>query len=243
MSSLYGTTQAYNVMADTYIGLAPTCNDKLWGTDINYCDMVKWGIYDGQEDAPYVRELYLRQRNGCHGSLCKAKTNVHYDMQKSSSPTTVWSLIATHPQLTKWKKICEKAGWDAYLQEQNEITQVTAFCPTNDAISDEWMFYLTTLPNLSLRPLTMAHTLPFTFEQESARGRKLRLYTSLETFSVYIDGTGETSATFNFYIPKDTMLNFQYPTPLDRINIVQGYYLNNGAAYIIDGVFKPTNVI
>jgi len=256
MTSLFGTTQAFQGLAGTYLYLAPNCGDKVFGTDINYCSLTNWGIYDGQEKDAAVLNLYKKQRNSCMDGMCDPTSKFTQSQKEdydratstitpngSTTKTTVWSLIQSHPRLSKWKKIVEKTGYDKYINELNGITYVTMFAPVNESIPDEWMSNLQNVTGNSIRPLAQAHTLPFQLDQKQAYGKKLRLYTSLETYSVYLDGTGEVRDTLNFYIPPEDILNLRYPQPLSRINILQGYYSNNGALYLIDGMFSPNVVV
>ena len=256
MSSLQGTTQAYQPMASTYIALAPSCGDKIFGTNIDYCDLVNWGIYDGQENDPRVLRKYLKDVHGEQTQLFQAgkqairqsnqqNTPTSYNTSPASQSTTVWSVLESLPNVNMMKKILAKSKWMDYITNANPLYKITLFVPTDQA------FQSTSLAHIpyenwnanDLRLIGQAHTLPFAFEQNSAYNRKLRLYTSLDAFSVYLDGTGEVSDQLNFYIPPNEMLAFQYPQPLKRINILQGFYTNNGALYIIDGVFQPQVII
>ena len=239
-------------MASTYIALAPECGDKLFGTNINYCELTKWGIYDGQENDPQVLKKYLQDKDKAEKSLFTlgmeaAQTNspTTYSLSASNQSSSVWSLLQTFPNLSKFASIVRRSGWDSYLDSANDIYKVTVFAPSNQAFtSDGWQnIDLSNWNTNNLRTIAQAHTLPFGFEQESAYNRKLRLYTSLDAFSVYLDGTAEVSNKLNFYIPPDKMLNLRYPKPLKRINILQGYYTNNGALYVIDGVFEPEVIV
>ncbi len=241
MSGLYGTTQAYQPISSYYLNLAPSCDDNIFGTNINYCKLVNWGIYDGQEKDPFVLNLYTKDKSSCNASICKEENidNNNEDIEQM----TIWSLLQSLPQCKKWSKIIKRSGFYDYINQTNQNFKTTMFVPIDNAIPEEWMMYLNNVNNNSLRPLCLAHTLPFAFEQSSAYGRKLRLYTSLDTFSVYIDGTGEVLNELNFYIPPTEMLLFQYPQPLKRIKIIQGYYTTNGAMYLIDGIFSPSVVI
>ena len=255
---MQGTTQAYQPMSDTYIALTPSCGDKLFaavgGTPIDYCDLVSWGIYDGQERDPRIVSKYVTQQSNLMNNVnianqlawqTQAPTN--YSLSPSVQTTSVWSLMNSLPQLSQFARMMKRAGWDQYLQNANELSKITIFAPNNGAInSTSSPFSYTPFeqwnPN-QLRVLCQAHTLPFVFEQSSATNRKLRLYTTLDSFSVYIDGTGEVSKQLNFYIPPSQMLLYRYPQPLKRINVIQGYYTNNGALYEIDGIFEPQVVV
>ena len=252
MSGLYGTTQAYNPIAGTYLALAPNCGDKLFGTNIDYCNLVKWGIYDGQENDPEVLKQYLKQRDSQYESLFqqgvaaeKTTSPTSYSMAPSNRETTVWSLLSSMPQFSTFKKIIEKSDWFQYINQANDLYKITLFVPNNKAFEKNgWQnLNLDSWNKNNLRAIAQGHTLPFAFQQDSAYNRKLRLYTALETFSVYIDGTGEVSPKLNFYVPPDKMLNLRYPNPLKRINVLQGYYTNNGALYEIDGVFEPEVIV
>ena len=252
--SLQGTTQAYQPMASTYIALAPSCGDKIFGTNVNYCDLAQWGIYDGQEYDPKVLGMYMSQKKAYQNSvlgqdkLASQTTDpVSYSTAPSNQSTTVWSLLSSLPQLSTFKKILERSGWKDYINHANPLYKVTVFAPSNQSFKDTAIEH-TPLENWnrnSLRLIGQAHTLPFAFEQSSAYGRKLRLYTTLDAFSVFLDGTGEITSGLSFYSqqPEPELLNQRYPLPYKRINVVQGYYTNNGALYEIDGVFEPQVVL
>jgi len=248
MSSMQGTTQAYQPLADTYIALAPSCGDKIFGTDINYCNLVSWGIYDGQENDPRVLQSYLKQQNNLNKSVFAAdqqawdtKSPTSYSNSASNQDTTVWSLMKSLPQLSTMARICERSGWKDYIDRANPLAKITVFAPNNQAFQTTQFAHVPyeQWNKNDLRLVGQAHTLPFAFQQSDAIDRKLRLYTSLDSFSVFIDGTGEVSDKLNFYIPPTHMLSYRYPNPLKRINVVQGYYTQNGALYEIDGVFQP----
>jgi hypothetical protein len=261
MTSLYGTTQAYNGLANTYLYLAPSCDDKLFGTNINYCSLSQWGIYDGQEADPKVLNMYKAQTQACNNGLCStALGDMLKDQQEkdaftksmstitlngSTQKSTVYSLLQRNPKLSKWRKIVERAGFVPYINSMNGNYRVTMFAPTDDQIPDEWMVKLPYMAPNTLRPLCLAHTLPFFFDQRDATGRKLKLYTSLTnpTYAVYIDGTGEVRNTLNFYVPPEEMLHVSYPQPMERIDLLQGWYGNNGALYEIGGMFSPSVVV
>ena len=254
MASLQGTTQAYQALAGTYLNLAPSCGDKLFGSNIDYCDLVTWGIYDGQENDPKVLKSYLNQTNSKIKSVWQTGEDaikdaygepVSYSLSPANTKTTVYGLLSQLPQLSTMKKVIERSGWDSYLNSANDIYKVTLFAPNNQAFENS-IYAQMPFENWNknnLRVLGQAHTLPFTFEQGQAIDRKLRLYTALNGFSVYIDGTGEVSNKLNFYIPPDKMLNLRYPNPMKRINVVQAYYTNNGALYEIDGIFDPEVIL
>ncbi len=248
MTSLFGTIQAYQPLASTYLALAPECGDKIFGSDINYCNLVKWGIYDGQEYDPKVLQAYKQQQKQSKDSILffgseamDTYAPTSYSTSPSNQSTTVMSVLNQLPNVKTMQRVLRESGWENYLNQANDLAKVTLFVPTDEAFfnstymfvpNDKWS------PN-NLRALGQAHTLPFAFDQSAANDRKLRLYTSLPSYSLYLDGTGEVSKQLNFYIPPDVMLNLRYPQPLRRINILQGFYTNNGALYIIDGVFDP----
>ena len=254
MSGLYGTTQAYQPMASTYIALAPECGDSIFGSDliggkkINYCDLVQWGIYDGQENDPYVLALYQSQNMGLEKSILRqdllasqTTAPTSYSVNASSQPTSIMSLLKSLPQASTFYKMVMKSGWNKYFDRSTEHAQATLFVPTNKVL-EQSIYSQIPLENWNannLRVLAQAHTLPYAFDQTAAYQRKLKLATALPTFDLYLDGTGEVSDKLNFYVPKQDMLTLRYPTPLQRINIIHGYYSNSGNVYLIDGIFDP----
>lgn len=252
MSGLYGTTQAYNPVAGNYLALAPNCGDKIFGTNIDYCDLVKWGIFDGQENDPRVLSAYTNQYNAQKLSLLdevhqarQTYAPTSYTNAKSSAIRNVMDVIDQLPHLSTFRSLIYQSGWNEYLEATNELRKVTIFAPVNSAWNrDGWeTISLKDWKKYNLRNLMKGHTLPFGFEQDFALGRKTRLYTVLPSFSVYIDGTGQVQKNLNFYIPPDEMLTMRYPKPMRRINVLNTYYTNNGAVYEIDGVFNPNVIV
>ncbi len=252
MASMQGTTQAYQPMSDTYVALTPSCGDKLFGSNIDYCNLVSWGIYDGQERDPRILNAYQTQQQQLFTNLGMANRQAwntfdtsDFSLSPSNQSTTVWNLMNSLPQLSQFTRMMKRANWDSYIANANPLSKVTVFAPNNGAISESPYAHIPfeNWNKNNLRLLGQAHTLPFVFEQSSAINRKLRLYTALDAFSVYIDGTGQVSKQLNFYIPPDQMLLYRYPQPLKRINVIQGYYTNDGALYEIDGVFEPQIIV
>jgi hypothetical protein len=223
--SLQGTTQAYNVMDSTYLALAPSCDDKIFGTNINYCDLTRWGIVDGEENNLAILNEYLKYRKNSVLNFPPAT-----EPSKSSTSTTVLSMLDAIPEVSNFRAAVYKSGWAHYLDHANPMYKVTIFAPINSGFN---VNNLRQSP-YDLRALMQAHTLSFGFEQESAYDRKLRLYTTLPSFSLYIDGTGEVSNKLNLYTVSDELLTLQFPKPIKRINILQAYYTNNGAVYVIE---------
>jgi hypothetical protein len=241
MSSLYGTTQAYNPLDSTYLALAPSCGDKIFGTNINYCDLVRWGILDGEENDPRVLDLYESQQ--------AQKTSVFKNFAKerkdtTSGATSVLSLLNQLPELSNFREAVYRSGWNKYIDQASDLFKVTLFAPLNSAFpklaprKPLWNGIVGGVES-DLRAIMQAHTLPFGFEQSAAYNRKLRLYTALPSFSVFMDGTGEVRENLNLYTVSNDLLTLQYPEPIKRINVGQGYYTNNGALYVIDDVLRP----
>ena len=241
MSSLYGTTQAYNPLDSTYLALAPSCGDKIFGTNINYCDLVRWGILDGEENDPRVLDLYESQQ--------AQKTSVFKNFAKerkdtTSGATSVLSLLNQLPELSNFREAVYRSGWNKYIDQASDLFKVTLFVPLNSAFpklgprKPLWNGIVGGVES-DLRAIMQAHTLPFGFEQSAAYNRKLRLYTALPSFSVFMDGTGEVRENLNLYTVSNDLLTLQYPEPIKRINVGQAYYTNNGALYVIDDVLRP----
>ena len=239
MSSLYGTTQAYQAISDTYLALSLGCDDKIFGTDIPYCNLVDWGIYDGQERDPYVLNMYQKQHKKqsdfCTDPLCKKQ----YESLDLSSSTTVWNIMQSLPECSKFTSICYRSGWNQYLNQSNPLSKVTIFVPINQSIPDDWLERMKSLNGNTVRPFCKSHTLPFALEIEQTKKRKLRCYTCLDSFSIFIDGTEEVEPGVTIYEPKDTFNTLTYPTPLRRIHILKTIYTQNGTIMLIDGIFKP----
>lgn len=241
MSSLYGTNQAYQALSDTYLALSLDENgDKIFPTNIKYNDLVEWGIYDGQERDPFVVNEYMRQQQNCIGSLCKEEEKTMSDYSLS---TTVWNTMMNMSEISKFVALCHRSGWNRYLNDPNSLSKVTIFAPINQAIPDTWIEKMNVMNGNSIRPFMSAHTLPFAFKIEQAKGRKLRLYTSLNTYSIYVDGTGEVEEGVNIYVPKTTFNTLSYPTPFERIHILKVIYTQNGTIVIIDGICKPQVIV
>jgi len=252
MSGLYGTTQAYNPIAGNYLALAPNCGDTVWGTTINYCDLTRWGIYDGQENDPAVLQSYAKQMKTASKSVFDATREAQqtmsptsYSLQAGNQRSTIGRLLDELPHLSKFNEIVKRSGWLDYIDNADSLYKVTLFAPNNQAFEkngwenlslEKWNKY-------NLRSIAQAHTLPFGWQQETAYGRKFQLYTSLPSFQLFLDGTGEVQDNLNFYIPPNRLQTLQLPSALKRINLLQGYYTNNGALYEIDGVFNPNVIV
>ena len=234
MSSLQGTTQAYNVLDSTYLALAPNCGDKIFGTNINYCDLTRWGIVDGEENNLAILNEYLQYRKNSVLNFPPPS-----EPSKSSQSTSVLSMLDNIPSVSNFRAAVYTSGWATYLDKASTLFKVTLLVPVNSG------FDVTNLrkdPN-DLRALMQAHTLSFGFEQEAAYDRKLRLYTTLPSFSVFLDGTGEVSNKLNLYTVSNELLTLQFPKPIKRINILQAYYTNNGAVYVIEEGLTPEYVM
>ena len=96
------------------------------------------------------------------------------------------------------------------------------------------------LPDYSfIQELLKAHTLNFELDQSSILNKKLELYTMNKGFSVIIDGTARISNKINFYQKPSYNLNYEYPYPTDRFDIVKIFKAKNGYLFIIDGLFSP----
>lgn len=252
MSSLYGTTQAFNPIAGNYLALAPNCGDTVWGTGINYCDLTRWGIFDGQENDPKVLQAYASQQNKTSKSVFQAireaqSTNspTSYSLAAGNKRSSIGTLLEELPQFSKFNQLIKRSGWNDYIDNSDALYKVTLFAPNNNAfLKNGWEnIDISKWDKNNLRSIAQAHTLPFGWEQETAYGRKFQLYTALPSFQVYLDGTGEVQNNLNFYIPPNRLQTLQYPAPLKRINLLQGYYTNNGALYEIDGIFNPNVIV
>ena len=252
MSGLYGTTQAFNPIAGNYLALAPSCGETVWGTGIDYCDLTRWGIFDGQENDPKVLRAYSQQAEKTGKSVFNAirqaqatTSPTSYSLSAGNRRTTIGSLLEELPHLSKFNELVKRSGWTDYINNADALYKITVFAPNNSAfLKDGWenIDLARWNPN-NLRSIAQAHTLLFGWEQDTAYGRKFQLYTALPSFQLYLDGTGEVRDTLNFYIPPNRLQTLQYPKPQKRINIIQGYYTNNGAIYEVDGIFNPQVIV
>ena len=91
-----------------------------------------------------------------------------------------------------------------------------------------------------IQELLKAHTLNFELDQSSILNKKLELYTMHKGFSIVIDGTARIHNSLNVYQKPSYNLNYDYPYPTDRFEVVKIFKCKNGYLYIVDGMLSPS---
>ena len=203
MTANFGTDTGYSVLAGDFYSLALDCSDKIWGTNINYCDLVQtMKITDGMENDPQVLDSYVKLRDGCYNSLVQRTNNYMnnyddetYTMAKDNVTsehykTNIFQLLKRIPEASIFTDLCEKTGWSGRLMRSGERDKMTVFVPTNRAFREAASTWLSIQDPKMIRELLKAHTADYALEWKSMIGRLLEIYTYKEGFSFISDGTG-----------------------------------------------------
>lgn len=246
MTSIQGTDTAYGAIDGNYLALAPECSDTIFGTDINYCSLVKAGtskngfmkgyFKDGDEEDPDVIKQYQTMVEQFNKNITKGIT------LKQKSPSTINDLLHLIPEVSEISKIVDLTNYSKNLSfDMGPYT--TFIAPSNDALKKAKNTWLkTTNPNV-LRNLLMSHTLDFLLSPVTLQTRLTRVYTHNPAFWFVADGTGKFSNQLNFYQEPYTLQDLTYNLPYDRFNVLKTYTTDNGILYIIDGIFSPDIIL
>jgi hypothetical protein len=243
MTSLNGYDTGFSSISENYLYLAPTCTDNIYGTSINYCNLVRSkGIWDGQEKNPKVLKEYSDAQQAEY-------TFMNKHPQKVKSGDTNWSvidLIEKHPRLTEYRKILKLCP--ELKKKFHEAFFVTLFVPNDSAfkranwikqLKNDSVFGLNTY-NARAVTLLKSHALDFTLGQEVLMGRNTMVNTMNEPYTFYIDGTGQIARNLVVYnTPTKLRDGITYPKPYAMYNIVESYITDNGNVFVIDGVLEP----
>jgi hypothetical protein len=229
MTSTFGYDTAYSVISDYYLNLAPNCNDKVFGTNVNYCNLVKSGIVDGQENDPAILNKYESLYKSLHKSINAQPV--------SDSEVTIKSVLEDLPNTSVYRSSIQQTGWDKWI---NTSKNITLFVPSDQSFSNAYRTWLNSKNIAVTRDVLKAHTLPYKLEHEDVQDRLIRVNTMKDSFSFMFDDTARVLPYANVYTPSYAMMAYTYPHLENRIKVLETYEIPNLATiYVIDGVFKP----
>jgi hypothetical protein len=244
MTSTQGTDTAYSAIAGNYLALAPECSDTIFGTNINYCQLVKDGtkkngflngkFVDGYEDNPDVINAYLQLKHEFNQNLSK---NIKLEKKP---PKTLYDIIHMVPEASEIAKLMDKIGYGDKLQSHRYITFIA---PSNNALNKARDTWLKTDNKYILKNLLDAHLLNYMLSPKNIQTRLLKVNTVNPAFWFVADGTAKFTSDMNFYQTPYTLLNNEYSLPLDRFKVEKIYMTDNGVLYIIDGMFSPDTIL
>jgi hypothetical protein len=244
MSSIQGTDTGYSAIAGNYLALAPECSDTIFGTNINYCKLVHDGtmkngfldgkFVDGYENDPYVISKYMSLRN-------EFNTNLSKDIKlEKGTIKNIYQLLHTIPETSEIAKIVDYADFGNKLESS---TFSTFIAPSNSAVKKAKNTWLNTNSKGVLRSLLDAHLLNFLLPAKKIENRLLRVNTANPAFWFTADGTAQISKGITFYQKPYELLTDKYSLPYDRFNVEKIYVTDNGAIYVIDGMFSPDIIL
>ena len=237
MTSSFGYDTAYSAIADYYLNLAPNCNDTVFGTDINYCKLVKSGIVDGMENDPQVLSAYSQLNNTAKKSLLESFNTIEVNTPLAAKNVKLRNFLREVPQLSIFADLVDKTGWSQVLYSTDKIT---VFAPTNQSLQVATSTWLTNTHVGVVRDVLKAHTLPYKLEYEDVHNRLLKLNTFKESFAFFFDDTGRHTPYASLYTPRYALKGYNMPAPEPRIPVIKTYEVEDAVTvYIIDGVFKP----
>jgi hypothetical protein len=245
MTSLQGTDTAYSSISGNYLALAPDCSDTIFGTDINYCSLVKAGtnpygfmkgtFVDGNEEDPSVLNQYSTLLTNFNKKLAES-----IPLQKKP-PKSIYDLLQIIPNVSETLKLVNDSNFSDYLSTPpigNSIG-ITFIAPTNSFVKKARNTWFTTKNKPMINAILKAHLLNFVLAPKTLENRLLKVYTHNPSFSFISDGTGNIVNYLNFYQQPVTLLNNEYSLKYDRFKVVETYMTENGILYVIDGMFLP----
>lgn len=229
---------------------------------INYASLVyNEQLVDGEELNPKIVGRFASKINEL-----KTQTSKLAKKPESEEPS-LYEVLSMFPQLDMMKEIVDVSKFQNVLQQSDK--KMTLVVPTNDVLKrsiHKWLRLRGSSPysepatydeplqpyshkfvpselglpdTYYLRDLVKAHTLPFELRPMDLMGRKLEVYTMQSTFSFIVDGTGKINSALNMYQKPLSILNYEYPLPIDRFKVLKIFEARNGVMYVIDGVFYP----
>ena len=236
MSSIHGTDTSYGAIDKNYLALALDCSETLFGTDINYCNIVHtMKLKDGQENNPEVIKAYTEWRDHFNYEIAKS---IQVDAKKT--PDTIYDCLQRIPEcseIVKWINSVE------YGQHLSMNYPTTFIAPINSVILYSQKTWLRTKQKGILRALLKAHTLDYILSPTSLEGKMLRVSTKCKPFSFIADCTHKITKECTFFQESVTLLSNEYNRIRDRFNILKIIVTKNGIIYIIDGIFSPENIM
>jgi uncharacterized surface protein with fasciclin (FAS1) repeats len=252
MTTSFGVDTAYSAISDYYLALAPNCDDTIFGTNVNYCNLVKTGIVDGQENDPAIVYGFENYTKGVQKSFDKATKHLS---QVAEQPVTVLSILTDNPETSLFKQLCDLTGWSEYLKATRDLT---VFVPTNNSLQNALNTWLSIGDTSTVKEVLKAHTLKYNLIYPDLQNKLLKLNTAKEGFTFYIDDTNRHTPYTNVYTKSYHFNNFTYPLPEVRIPLLKAFTTNGGwgqahlsangtvnsnaTIYIIDGIFKPISI-
>jgi len=229
---------------------------------INYASLVyNEKIVDGEEMNPKIVGRLASKINKLKEET--AKLSIH----PSSEEPDLYQVLSMFPQLDVMKEIIDVSNCRSLLQAPDKKTLIV---PTNEVLEKSIKTWLRLkgaspysepanytdpvqpyankfvpselgLPDTYyLRELVKAHLLSFELRPQDLLNRKLEVYTMRDSFSFIVDGTAKIKKELNMYQKPLSLLNYEYPLPIDRFVVKKIFEARNGIMYVIDGVFYPT---
>lgn len=236
MSSIHGTDTAYGAISKNYLALALDCSDTLFGTDINYCNIVHTlKLKDGQENDPNVIKEYSQGRDRFNYELSKG---IPLDTKKT--PETIYDCLQLIPECSEVLKWIDSVQYGSHLSMNYPTTFIA---PINDIVLASQKTWLRTKQKGILRALLKAHTLDYILSPTSLDGKMLRISTKCKPFSFIADGTRKITKECTFFQESATLLTNEYNRIRDRFKILKIIVTKNGIIYITDGIFTPENIM
>lgn len=243
MTALNGYDTGFSSISENYLYLAPGCTDNVYGTNVNYCDLVRTtGIWDGQESNPAVLKRFSDAQQKEYNYMQANKQPV----LQGETKTSVIDLVARHPRLKKYNSVLNMCP--DLKKKFHESFFITLFAPNDKAFdSANWIKQLKNdsvfglnVYNARARTLLKSHALDFTLSQEVLMGRNTMVNTMNEPYTFLIDGTGNISKNLVVYNTHTVLRDgIQYPKPYNMYRITETYITDNGVVYVIDGVLEP----
>ncbi len=243
MTALNGYDTGFSSISENYLYLAPSCTDNIYGTSINYCDLVRTtGIWDGQEKNPRVLKGYSDAQQREY-QFMRANT---VKPQQGDTKTSVIDLIKNHPRLKVYNKILDTCP--DLKSTFHESYFITIFAPNDQAFKNaNWIKQLSNdsvfgLNRYNARAIKLlkSHALDFSLSQEVITGRNTMVNTMNKPYTFLIDGTGNIARNIVVYNQPTVLRNgINYPDTFPMYNIVESYSVDNGNVYVIDGVLEP----
>jgi hypothetical protein len=140
MTSMFGTDQGYQAIANQFLSLSLTEGDILFGTDyapildqkplpggINYANLVKTQkIIDGEEKNPAVLADYLRKVYAIQNQTSNLDTTV----PKTADPS-VYEILHMFPELSIFASLIDVSNLKKDLIGEDKVTLIV---PTNNAL-------------------------------------------------------------------------------------------------------------
>ena len=166
--------------------------------------------------------------------------------QKASREMTVYDVISSHPQLTKFDDMIKLTG---YGKPKDTQMPFTIFAPVNDKF-DKVLYYPinnSADKRIALLQILRYHILPYLLEPWQIKNRKLRLRTDLENMTVDTDFTqgrqqlinpiqtpGQDLNMYPFGDPYMSAPDNWFPKVTSEVNVLEIIKTINGFIYIID---------